>query len=213
MKRRAGRCWQRDGGDDRFRYNYDLTANSIVFDCGAYLGEFAEKVSRRYGCRIYCFEPVQAYFQQLAARVEGSNRIVCLNYGVGAVSREASISVENAASSLLQTLDSSKRETVRIVDICQVLESLAVSKVDLLKLNIEGGEFEVLEAILDRDLQTRFRHLQVQFHQVVPSFHKRRLRIRDRLRKTHSLTYDYYFVWENWSLHGAGSLEPLNSGL
>ena len=202
-QRRAGRKWGRDQGNKRLRYSYDLGPRSLVFDCGAYLGDFASEVVERYQCQVFCFEPLQTYFAQLSRRFAGEAKITCLNYGIGSSSREAKISVEKDASSLFRATESAKLETVRFVDINEALQLAGGRKIDLLKLNIEGGEFEVLDAILDRNLATRFRHIQVQFHQIIPDFHERRLRIRAGLAKSHQIGYDYYFIFESWSLRPA----------
>jgi FkbM family methyltransferase len=199
-KRRAGRRWVRDGGNARFRYSYDLGPESVVFDCGAYVGDFASEMIDRYQCKVFCFEPLQGYFEKLSRRFAGQPLVTCLNYGIGSRSMEAKISVEQDASSLFRAAESGRFETVRFMDINEALQLAGGGRIDLLKLNIEGGEFEILEAILERNLATRFRHIQVQFHQVVPDFHERRLGIREKLAATHRLGYDYYFVFESWSL-------------
>ena len=198
-KRRAGRKWNRDQGDRRLRLSYDLGPESVVLDCGAYLGDFTAEIVDRYQCEVFCFEPVPKYFAQLSKRFADRPRVVCLNYGIGASSREAKISLDEEASSVFQTAGSRRHETVRILGLDEALQRVGRRRIDLLKLNIEGGEFELLESILGRNLQTLFKHIQVQFHQVVPEFHGRRLRIRARLARSHRLTYDYYFVWESWS--------------
>lgn len=199
-KRRAGRRWARDGGNARFRYSYDLGPESVVFDCGAYVGDFASQMIDRYQCRVFCFEPSPVYFEKLSRRFAGQPRITCLNYGIGSSSTEAKISVEEDASSLFRAAESGAVETVRFMDINEALQLAGGGRIDLLKLNIEGGEFEILEAILERNLATRFRHIQVQFHQVIPDFHERRMKIREKLAITHQLGYDYYFIFESWSL-------------
>ena len=40
--------------------------------------------------------------------------------------------------------------------------------------------------------------LQIQFHNFIPNAEKLREDIREDFSKTHHLTYDYYFIWENW---------------
>jgi FkbM family methyltransferase len=207
-KRRAGRRWTRDGGDERWRYSYDLGPDSLVVDCGAYLGDFAEDILRRHACAVLCFEPVPEYFARLSARFAHQPRVSCFNCGLGASPRLATIGIAAAASSLFDSTAALGHETIRIIGLDQILELAGPRDIDLLKLNIEGGEFELLEAILARQMATRFRHIQVQFHQVVPDFHARWCRIRAGLAETHRLTYDYYFVWENWS-RGPAQSEPV----
>jgi len=201
-KRRAGRRWGRDKGihAKRLRFSYDLGPQSVVFDCGAYLGDFAAELAQRYQCEVFCFEPMTRHFEQLSKRFANSSRIVCLNYGIAANSRAEQISVEGEASSLFRTKASAEIETVRFVGLDEALKLAGGRKIDLLKLNIEGGEFELLETILARNLASHFRHIQVQFHQVIPDYHERWLKIRAGLAKSHHLTYDFYFVFENWSL-------------
>ena len=81
-----------------------------------------------------------------------------------------------------------------------MLRNITENLHDLLKLNIEGGEFSVLEALLDRDLVKKIGNIQVQFHGCIPDAAARRDKIRERLAATHHLTYDAPFVWENWEL-------------
>ena len=43
-------------------------------------------------------------------------------------------------------------------------------------------------------------NIQVQFHDFVLDAESRMKSIQADLRKTHELTYQYDFVWENWKL-------------
>jgi len=201
-KRRAGRRWGRDKGihAERLRYSYDLGPQSVVFDCGAHLGFFAAEIFRRYQCNVFCFEPMQRHFGELSKRFADTPQIVCLNYGIAPTPGEAKISVEGEASSQFRTAEATELETVRFMGLDEALQLAGGRQIDLLKLNIEGGEFELLEAILARNLADQFRNVQVQFHQVIPDYHQRWLRIRAGLTRSHYLTYNYYFVFENWSL-------------
>ena len=50
-------------------------------------------------------------------------------------------------------------------------------------------------------LITRVIDLQVQFHDFVPDAQRRMHAIQQQLGRTHSLTYQSEFVWENWHRH------------
>lgn len=67
-----------------------------------------------------------------------------------------------------------------------------------MKINIEGGEFELLERMAEVDLLPKVDTFLIQFHEAVRGSHRRRRRIRKALAKTHRNTWDYYFAWERW---------------
>ena len=95
--------------------------------------------------------------------------------------------------------EESASESIELRDAAEVLPALGVDHIDLIKINIEGGEYELLERLLDTGLARHIGHLQVQFHRFVPGAAERRERIRARLKETHVLHYDYDFVWESWT--------------
>ena len=52
MKKELKR-WFNDNGPTKYRYGYNLNSDSIVFDVGAYRGEFARKIIRKFNCNVY----------------------------------------------------------------------------------------------------------------------------------------------------------------
>lgn len=76
--------------------------------------------------------------------------------------------------------------------------------VDLLNMNIEGIEFELMDALLASGKQRKIRNLQIQFHvhagvQVDDKIGKR-CKFHAILQETHELVYNFPWVWEQWSL-------------
>jgi len=69
-----------------------------------------------------------------------------------------------------------------------------------MKINIEGSEYDLLEHLLETNYVKIIKNIQVQFHDFVPNAEKRMKRIQEKLQKTHYLTYQYPFVWENWRI-------------
>jgi FkbM family methyltransferase len=91
-----------------------------------------------------------------------------------------------------------KALTAEFRDVAGFFDEEHLEEVALMKINIEGGEFPLLERMLEANLMSRVRDLQIQFHSFVADAGRRRSAIRAALRRTHHLTYDYEFVWENW---------------
>jgi FkbM family methyltransferase len=190
--------WFDAKGDTTLRLDYPLDADSIVFDVGGYKGDFAAAVHSRYGCQVHIFEPLQRYYDECVERFAGNPKIVCHRYGLGAADTMLDISENADASSFVagRPGDSTKCEIRSVAD---VTAALGISRIDLLKLNIEGGEFEVLPALLDAVIMERVRFVQVQFHNFVPDAVDRRAEIRRRLGATHDEMWNFEFVWESWA--------------
>jgi hypothetical protein len=69
-----------------------------------------------------------------------------------------------------------------------------------MKINIEGGEYELLEHLINSGLVSRIRRMQIQFHDFVPDAVARRARLVEALARSHRQSWSYYFVWEEWLL-------------
>jgi hypothetical protein len=65
-------------------------------------------------------------------------------------------------------------------------------------LNIEGGEYEFLMALINSKLIRKIKFLQIQFHNFFVNATKERKKIRSQLFKTHDEMWCYDFVWESW---------------
>ncbi|MBK8196443.1 MAG: FkbM family methyltransferase [Lewinellaceae bacterium] len=74
----------------------------------------------------------------------------------------------------------------------------SIEFVDLMKINIEGEEYPLLETIIKADLQYKIDNIQIQFHPWINGAETKREEIRQALSASHRLTYDFPFVWENW---------------
>ena len=68
-----------------------------------------------------------------------------------------------------------------------------------MKINIEGAEYDLLDSLISKNNHSIVQNLQIQFHDFVFSDVKERMfKIHSELCKSHSLSYQYEFVWENW---------------
>lgn len=188
--------WFRDKGDSTHRLQYDLNASSIVLDLGGYEGQWASDIYSRYCCTVHVFEPVQAYAENIQRRFAGNAHIQVYPFGLGATNTEIQIGLSNDGSSVFQK--TAQTETGQLVEAKAFFDRNGIGEIDLMKINIEGGEYEFLEYLLDTGLAVKIKDVQVQFHDFVPNAETRMKSIQERLSQTHSLTYQYEFVWENW---------------
>jgi FkbM family methyltransferase len=188
--------WYADGGDDRFRFDYDLDERSFVLDLGGYEGQWASDLYARYRCRIAIFEPVARFARNISARFRKNGDIEVFPCGLGATTRTEAIYVHGASSSTQKKQADS--EQIEIVDVRRWFEDHNVEAVQLMKVNIEGGEYELLERLVATGLIGRIDDIQVQFHNFIPDAPARMEQLQRAMRATHTPTYQYRFVWENW---------------
>ena len=191
--------WFRDNGDKTLRLNYDeLGESSLVFDLGGYEGQWASDLYAKYRSRIFVFEPYQLFANNIRARFKKNSDIQLFEIGLSAISGELSLTISDDASSLYKT--NGKTSNVRMEKASDFFTTHEIDSVDLMKINIEGGEYDLLDHLISSNLITTIRNIQVQFHDFVPDGPIRMRAIQKELSKTHELTYQYEFVWENWRL-------------
>ncbi len=198
--------WFKDKGDETLRLDYPLTQESIVFDVGGYNGDFAAELSNRFDCKIYIFEPVTEFYQRCVTRFQNNTKITCFNFGLSSTNGWLNIGLAENASSFSSPHAKGVTQKVQIRSIVECIQELDILKIDLMKINIEGGEFDVLPAIIKSGDIAKIHYLQLQFHNFVNNANVLRADIRNQLEHTHSEMWNYEFVWESWKLKVA-SLE------
>ncbi len=192
--------WYRNKGDIKLRLKYKLNKNSTVFDIGGYKGNFCQKIIDKFNCRVYLFEPNQTFYNECVKNFKNKKKVQCFNYAIGDKNEYCQLSNDNEASSTKRNLTKLKGNKIQIKKISDVLKKLCVKKIDLMKINIEGGEFDLLFFLIKKKIISKIKNIQIQFHNFIPGAIKKREKIISLLKKTHKNDWCYYFVWENWSL-------------
>lgn len=186
--------WFRIKGDENLRVDYDLHENSLVIDAGAYIGNWAKKILQKYNCRVVAYEPSAIFFKEISRC--GHKKLIKFRKALSDRNSKFFLSHDNDAS----YLSLSGKESVETIDVYE--EALKWGKVDLMKINVEGDEYPILERLIEKDIVKNFSDLQIQFHKFdrIDNPVGRRNFIRNELSKTHYLTYDFDFIWENWRI-------------
>jgi FkbM family methyltransferase len=193
--------WFKDKGDVYKRLDYpELNENSVVFDVGGYLGTFAESIYTRYGSNIYLFEPVDEFYHACNFKFNHLSKIRNYKFGLSSNNTISNIYISDDASSITY-IDDANIESIELRDIIEVIRELNIDSVDLIKINIEGEEYNLLEKLVsDVDLLKKVKNIQVQYHTFIHDAEERRKSINESLKNTHECTWCYDWVWENWKL-------------
>jgi FkbM family methyltransferase len=179
--------------------DFELDEQGTVLDVGAYVGDWAEKVENRYHpAAIHCFEPAPGGLDQIRRRHADNDRVHIHPYGLGDRDQTASLALAGPGSSIYTDETPFGLVDVDIRDVAEVLDELGIDDADLLKVNIEGGEYDLFDRLIEIDALPRFRLVLIQFHEWHPNAYARRRRIRRALRKSHEEVWGYSWVWELW---------------
>jgi FkbM family methyltransferase len=129
-----------------------ISENSIVLDIGANIGLHSIYFSSlaQHGC-VLSFEPSLTTFSFLVGNVANISNIVPMNIAVSDEGKIADFfhASDNAYSSLM---DTKRKEVVKVIKVpCMrvddVVSGLQLKRVDFVKIDVEGLEYEVLKGM------------------------------------------------------------------
>lgn len=153
-----------------------LDAESVVIDVG--LGEdltFSWSLMQRYGCSVHGFDPTPRSLAYVAAH--SKEGFFVHPFGIAAragpaefflPANETHVSGAIVPHAHLQT----SAITVQMLTLPLALERIGASRVDLLKIDIEGAEFDLLTSPGFREVSPLIGQLCVEFHHRWPAYGK-----------------------------------------
>jgi len=190
--------WKKVGGDKTLRLNYDINKDSIVFDIGGYEGQWSSDIFSKYCPKIHIFEPIKEFANKISERFKKNDKIIVHDFGLINKTIESSFSLNNDSSSLF--LKTQNTTIVKLRKASDFIKENKFNKIDLMKINIEGSEYDLMDDLINNDLIKNISNIQIQFHNFVPDAKTRMEDVQRKLKQTHRITYQYPFVWENWEL-------------
>jgi len=75
---------------------------------------------------------------------------------------------------------------------------LSLESVDLIKINIEGGEYDLVPRMIESGIVNKCKIIRIQFHDWIPGAFAMRKKIVKELSKTHEVEWSFPLVWESW---------------
>lgn len=189
--------WIKDDGPNTLRFNYPLSKESIVIDAGGYRGDWSAKIAELYDPHIFIFEPIPEYFEIIKRRFDANPKIKVFNNGIFSKTVRTHFGINGEGSGMFMN-NKNKSVEVSLIDIGQFISENKINRIDLIKINIEGGEYELLNKMISSGIVNICNNIQIQFHHWVPNAIELREEIINLLQITHYPTYQYPFTFENW---------------
>ena len=120
---------------------FTVEEKDIVFDVGASVGPFTYTLKDKNPQKIYCFEPHKELFQTLKENVESDNTVL-INKAIGSVDGTQKLAgLFN--EQFIETCESENIQDVETITFKSFIEQNNISKIDFLKTDCEGGEYDI----------------------------------------------------------------------
>lgn len=170
---------------------YTPEPEDMVVDLGAHVGIFAFNVLRKYPCQVVALEPSAENVACLRKNLEpfGEHRVQIHNLAVGGaagrVRVETPTSSNRSHDARVVPGSDDDADGVDVVPLAAILELAQRNRIALMKMDIEGSEFDAFSTLDDAHLRC--------FERIVMEYHDH-LRegtlnlLKDKLQRTHHLT-------------------------
>jgi FkbM family methyltransferase len=193
-----GHFW-RDGGD-RLLYDLPVTTGGLVIDAGGYKGEWSAEMIARFGCRSQIFEPVPSFAEHCNQLFKNNRSVQVFNAALGGTDRKTTFNMLDNGTSEYRGGDDTAVQHIEanVIDIVRVFDGLGGNRVACLKLNIEGGEYEVLERMAEASKLALCDSLLIQFHRQPEGYETSYRSVVTALSKSHIRVWSYEMVWDKW---------------
>lgn len=193
------RRWFRDNGDRKYRFDYQIDKNGLIFDLGTYTGNDIKQFSKLFNCKIYGFEPSNMIYKKIK-KSELSPNVKIYNFG---------FSDKNCSAYLINKNDSSyvvnyppkkniDYEKIQLKKLSEFINAENINKISLININTEGSEYKILKDLIKSGFIGIVDSLQIQFHRNTFLYPVKKYFIINKLKKTHNLNWEYKYVWERW---------------
>ena len=193
------RKWFKDNGDNTLRLSYSLNEESVFIEVGGYKGYYAKKIVDKFNPITYIFEPDHNYFDILNNEFKNNTKII--NKALGSFDGTVNLIEKGDSSFISKNKEQNLNvKTVEMISFDKFIKNENLKLIDLISINIEGGEYELLHHIIEKEHATRIKNFQIQFHKNVKGHRKLKKSLTSKLSITHELEWSYNYVWESWKL-------------
>lgn len=173
----------------------NISTNSVVYSFG--VGEDASfdiALIERYNINIYAFDPTPKSIQWV--KQQGfSNHFVMHNYGIAAFDGNALFNPPENPNHISHTIldrPTTKANAISlpVKKLSTIMKELGHNYIDILKMDIEGAEYEVIDDLSKTDIRPR--QILVEFHHRFPSVGVKKTK--EAISKLRSMGYMLYSV-------------------
>ena len=149
----------------------------IIFNLGAHLGSFTDACLKEYPDiqMVYCFEPLKSNYVYLVEKYKDNRNVTVLHCAVSNFDGTANLYTKfnkdktvfgSDGCSLYgnKTNVSSSSSLVRVMKLSTFIREEGVPYIDLLKMDVEGSEYDIFDDILENNLYAKIGKIYFEDH-------------------------------------------------
>ena len=155
----------------------NVSKNDVVLDVGGHFGYFSLYALNKGAKKVHVLEPSEENFKHLCRNTGKFEKIIPYNLALSdSVDQKKFIITGPSATNSFHrnynhesenpvSLGITKKETVNCIDFETFIKNNKINKIDALKMDCEGAEWDVLPTISDKFLKHRIRKMSIELHQ------------------------------------------------
>jgi len=189
--------WYENNCEATVYVTWPIDAGSVVFDVGGYEGAWSRKIIEKYDPILHFFEPVPRAFKIAHEHLSGNPKVQFHHYAVGAENLQVTFR-DCDRDGAGEYAEGEPTLTLPMRRFSDVLEETGVSRIDLMALNIEGGEYEFLDHLIVSGCLGVIERIMIQWHWRGEGDHERQQALQEHMAQTHKMVWNYgaHEAWE-----------------
>ena len=168
----------------------------VLYDVGGYKGFFTQLLAlMNPHSTVHVYEPHPKFIQNLRKVAEKHENVVIHEYGLADVTGQLTFCDEQDASR-----SSVSSDATQFLPVVRMSEAVT-THVDFMTMNIEGGEYNALNDLIENEKVHLVSTLQIQFHFYESNHIQEYENIVQKLALTHTLEWKVPGLWEQWVIN------------
>ena len=175
-------------------FDWPIKPESTVVECGAFHGRWALEIMQRANPTLHMFEPQMWLEPELKSTFKGWSKAYVHMYGLGTETRQARLwEVGNDGATFVNNTDA--RDEGQVFDIREIgitFYDLGLNAIDLMLINIEGGEYTLIPHMFAKQIFPKW--LMVQMHLKFGDEHD----LCQKIEQHYKMLWDYGSILRAW---------------
>lgn len=146
--------------------DFNISDKKIVLDIGANVGLWSKYIIYKGSSKVYCFEPNRKALEHLNKTFKAENNVTIFNLGIYKEKSKIPFYIDESNSLVSSVLSDSNNQPsyeIECITLKDALEMTGETKIDLVKMDIEGAEFEVIDN-LDSYISSKIDSFLIEYH-------------------------------------------------